>query len=870
MTTSAGRRGLGRRRPPRRSRTALPGSPVDGSVGKDGARPGRGSARAATAHAPTAARNWDSFNKALAEVKKPGDKKPLADTWRLKLLEADYLAALAEEPGQREKSIRDALALCRDAEREHPDAVAFLPPLATVYERLGQPADADRILKRLQAVKGQEATACLLRARFCILRKQSEQARKVLTAGLETVPKQARPVLRQELIKLALSDGRMDLAREQMIALHEAEPANLGLLTQLVELALETGKLTESEQWEKELQNFEGNNGIFWRYYRARRLLAEASGRDDAKLVEASKLQAFVKAQRPAWSKPYFLEGLLSEAGGKLDQAAEAYQEAIRLGERAPLVYQHLISYLLQTNRVDEAEHYLTLMQNQASSAEGYLHLESRVAAQRGQIDHALESARRGVEQRPKDPLAELWLGQLLVAAKKTSEAEAALKKAVELAPDDPRTLGGLFSFYIGSRKPAEAREILQKVAKNEKLDKLQRVSVLAQGYELLGDKEQALAGYREAAQLDANNVAAQVRLARYLLRTGTAAGDSEPERLLRGALEKSARFRPGAAVAHRASGRARRRTGVAGSLPLDGRSGQGPLDFEATTGVCRRSFSSRRGGKENLDKARQIFEELVADPKKADDTDRDRQRLATLYEAGGNVEAARQQYLKLVDREKVDPADMTAYIGLLLRHDLFDEAEPWLKKLQTNRPDDLAMAALQARWLRGKGQTDKIEPLLEPLAEKIVKTLPKNSPEEAQFLLDMGNLYSSLDRHKAAERWYRRLVAVRPKAYPPLVRSLAQQGRMKEAIELCREAAKSDASALPAIAAAMALLAGKPSAEDFALAEPLLSKAAADHKDDAGLLSALANVRVVQQRLDEATGLFRQSLALKPDDVSA
>ena len=90
----------------------------------------------------------------------------------------------------------------------------------------------------------------------------------------------------------------------------------------------------------------------------------------------------------------------------------------------------------------------------------------------------------------------------------------------------------------------------------------------------------------------------------------------------------------------------------------------------------------------------------------------------------------------------------------------------------------------------------------------------------------------------------------------------------MKEALDLCREAAKSDTSSVPAKVAATALLAGKPSAEDFALAEPLLSKAVADHKDDADLLSALANVRVIQQRVDEAARLFRQVLAMKPDDV--
>ena len=827
--------------------------------------------------AAKAARNWDSFDKALAEAKTLRDqekgKKPSADAWRLNLLEANYLTARAEEAGQREKANRDALALCRGAEREYPDAVALLPPLAIAYEHLDKPADADRILKRVEADKDQAATACLLSAQLCLLRKHPEQARKVLTAGLATLPKQARPALRQELVQLALSEGRLDLAREQIVALPEAEPANLGLLTQLAEMAFETGKLPEAEQWEKQLHDLEGSNGIFWRYYRARRLLTEASARNDAKpqLDEVSKLQAFIKAQRPAWSRSYVLEGLLAEARGKLDQAAEAYQEAIHLGERAPQVYQRLISHLLQTNQVDEAEHYLTLMQNQASSAEGYSHLKSVVAAQRGQVDRALESARREVEQRPKDPAAQRWLGQLLLSAEKTAEAEAALKKAVELAPDDPRTLGVMFSFYLHTKRPAEARKVLQQLAKNEKLDKAQRALMLAQGYELLGDKDQANANYRAATQLDVENSAAKVQLAKYLLRTGTAADRSEAERVLQDMLDKSpdspssasanARQLLAVILAERGGEKAWQE-----ARNLIGQAGKNRPISNADRRV-QAIILTGRGGKENLDNARQILEELVADPKKADDADR--QRLANLYEAGGNVEAARQQYLKLVTRERANPADVSVYINLLLRHDLFDEAEEWLKKLESLRPDDLRAAALRAGWLRGKGQADKIEPLLEPLAEKVVKALPKNSPEETRFLFDLGNLYSSLDQHKAAERWYRRLVAVRPKAYLPLVQCLAEQGRRKEAIELCREAAKTDASPLPAIAAATALLAGKPSAEDFALAEPLLSKAAADHKDRADMLSALANVRLIQNRLDEAIGLFRQALALKPDDVS-
>ncbi len=71
---------------------------------------------------PKTARDWDPFNKALAEAKKAQEKKPLADPWRLTLLEAEYLVARGEEKGQPAKAIHDAVELCRAAEREHPDA----------------------------------------------------------------------------------------------------------------------------------------------------------------------------------------------------------------------------------------------------------------------------------------------------------------------------------------------------------------------------------------------------------------------------------------------------------------------------------------------------------------------------------------------------------------------------------------------------------------------------------------------------------------------------------------------------------------------------------------------------------------------------
>ena len=69
---------------------------------------------------PKTARDWDRFDKALAEARKAQEKKPPADPWRLTLLEAEYLVARGEEKGQAAQGIGRAVELYRAAERAHP------------------------------------------------------------------------------------------------------------------------------------------------------------------------------------------------------------------------------------------------------------------------------------------------------------------------------------------------------------------------------------------------------------------------------------------------------------------------------------------------------------------------------------------------------------------------------------------------------------------------------------------------------------------------------------------------------------------------------------------------------------------------------
>jgi Flp pilus assembly protein TadD len=122
----------------------------------------------------------------------------------------------------------------------------------------------------------------------------------------------------------------------------------------------------------------------------------------------------------------------------------------------------------------------------------------------------------------------------------------------------------------------------------------------------------------------------------------------------------------------------------------------------------------------------------------------------------------------------------------------------------------------------------------------------------------------------KVAERWYERLRALVENMYEPLAICLAKQGRHNEAVRLCLEAAESDPSERPVVTLTSVLLIGKPSDEDFSRAEPILAQALEKYKDNSALLSAVASVRFVQGRLEEAGAIFERVLQANPNDFLA
>jgi tetratricopeptide (TPR) repeat protein len=573
---------------------------------------------------------------------------------------------------------------------------------------------------------------------------------------------------------------------------------------------------------------------------------------------------ACAAANRPAIAVGYLEQALATESSGREEGQ----------GPRA-MIYQQLIALLEKDqSRRAEVDRYRGLLEKEVAASAELSRWEIDRAVRQGKPDRALAVAQSGIVRRPKDPLAHIALGQAWWANDQKDKAEVAFKQAVELAPDTLLPLGVLFAFYARADQSDNARRMLQTIAENPKFTATQRALAPAMGYELLGDRERAKAGYREAARLDPEKPdynAVQMRLATFLLKSGDRDDALEAEKVLRGVLEHAPHFAPARytlAEALLERGGEQEWQEAQRLAEQAGPNGDGSIQDRRMQAV----LLARRAGKANLEKARQILEQqLLENPREAGTFER--LWLARIQESEGNLPEARQQYSALANLDGARPEHIGRYVDFLLRRGTKadgPEIATWLKKLDQAAPDDLATAALRARWLQDQGRAGEIEPLVEPLAGKLLGKLGNDQKAQADLILAVGNVYTGLREFATAERWYRRLIKLSPERYGPVAMSLAGQGRIQEAIAVCDEAAKTDHSLRPVMTMTGVLLSGHATAEDIDRAEPLLKKAVEPHAKDAGLLMNLGAIQVVRGNAAAAADYYRQVLKQQPDNSRA
>lgn len=814
---------------------------------------------------PKAERKWSDFREALAKI--PADAP---DAWRLALLDADYEAA-SDHPDR-------AKAILAKAENENGEVAAIWPILALAYEQLGFPTDADRALDRLKKIKDSATTVALTQAELLTRRKQSDLAERVLRDALKSAEPASQALLRSRLAKLQIADGHASDAIASLHGLAEAAPdsSSLADLQQFAELALDTHDYPAAEHWENRLAAVEGQDGTLWRFFRARRLLESTPGESLQGVAQIRELIDYEQSRRPNWPAGFLLSGELSERLGEPTKAIKAYQQAIAEGEQRLNVYERLISLLYQQQRFDEAWNILSQLQQFIGQSQDLTSLAISLSFQQDAIERARNFAQKSVAQRPEDPLGWIWLGQAELLAHHPVEAEKASRKAVQIAPEDVRTWNALFTTLIRTEQRDQAREVLAKLAAQAKLSPAEKAFELGQGYEALGDTKSAEDSYRQAEKLDSKNVAVQRRLSALLLRTDQNAAKISLRHLLE--------IAPDAGVARRTLA-----TLLAGSgkeseweeaMQLLDRP-RAAADEILLDQRLHAVLLSRRNHGGDRAAALEIMTKLIQNDKTS--TPADRLLLATLYESVGKVQAAKDEFLVVVNRPKPEPSHLLNYLEFLLRRDaqekrlpdskqpidLSNEMDLWLQRLIELDPNSFPTLAIRTQILHRRNRTEEIEKLIAAYAEKSIAKAA-GSKEKAQVEASLGNLETSLSNLASATQHFQRAYEIDPTLYASWGNALVRENKLSEAIGLFVKVAQTDETSKAAMDLAQALTRGHPTPQQYAMAEPTLAAALQRHGKEIPLLLALTGARFVQGNTAEVARLSRLILAIQPKHVVA
>jgi Flp pilus assembly protein TadD len=250
-----------------------------------------------------------------------------------------------------------------------------------------------------------------------------------------------------------------------------------------------------------------------------------------------------------------------------------------------------------------------------------------------------------------------------------------------------------------------------------------------------------------------------------------------------------------------------------------------------------------------------------------------DRMLLASLCELEGKTAAAEEQYQELVRDQNAPAGNLEYYISFLLRQARAQDAEPLVERLlrltESSAPAERARGLLlQARCLKMRKREAEIRPLIQKFVDAHQSQLTEER-QKAQFSDLIGRIYDALQMYDEAVAWRRQLVSMLPDAYPLLVRELCLAGKHGAAVDVVLKNLKDQES--PPFTLMIASVLSTGSAPDAVLAEcePMLAKGAQQHADNADVLYALATVRAMQGRNQDAISLLERADRARSGDVA-
>jgi tetratricopeptide (TPR) repeat protein len=604
-----------------------------------------------------------------------------------------------------------------------------------------------------------------------------------------------------------------------------------------------------------EIRTLEGPGGGLSAWGEAARRIVLAEKGDKSQILATRKQLDEARARRPRWAPVALLDARMAVLEGDLDRAGEQYVQAVRLGEREPVVIRAAVDGLYRRRRFAEArdllrecaEQTLTSPELGKRAAELTLMQSGSEAPGRQQ---ALEQARRAVPANSTDPRDYQWLAQMALAAGEPAEAERMLRKALSLSDKSPATWLALLQLLASAdlKKAAAALDEAR-----TKLSAEDAPYVLGAGYEMIGLVDKAREQYEALlAQQPSDTDVLQIAADFYSRRGPATKAEASLRRLLDPAVKVNDAVRSAARcqLARLLAGTGSYRR-FRDALGLFDGVKEPTRDDELTKAILLATrLETRREGRVLLEKLE----------KEGPLTPEAQFTLVRLLDADGEVARAQSLVLGLLAADGRNPAIISWHVQSLLRREQTQSAKPWIEALKSIEPDSLRSAALSASVAVKDGRRN------EAIAELLgfVKKHPERRINAAIILEEIGAADES-------EKLLREEThSGRPEGALALAEFLSRHKQLAEALKLCSAAWKTCPPELVAASSLASARAGGANEIDLAVLAQQFATAATGPNESATLLQARAELEELRRRFDEALALYEHALQVKRDYAPA
>jgi tetratricopeptide (TPR) repeat protein len=818
-------------------------------------------------------RNWHDFDEAWQSAFDLGPRPEL-------------LFARIERLRAESTDKDEILALLREGEKQFGENKEFWKGAVLQYARLESLQDQKRALANYQSLESSSLEKALVEVAVLNLNQDFQAADKVLADVAAKLPQKQQAVLQRRRVEMLAARGEVKQALKLARELLQANSIDPKLLQLGTELALLEGDQTAANAWEKKLNEISANS-LEAKIIHVKRLLADfANLTADQRRELADQIQA-IRQERPEWVEIVALAARATELSGDTRRAAEDYRRAFALGDRRELTLQQLVKLLYQLKLFDEAEHYFNILTKNQPDSNFAQAMGLELALRRGQPAETLEAARRDAEQFPQDPARRIYLANLLVAYGNRLEAEKVLRQAARDMPQNPQIWLGLVSYLAKDNRRSEAAEVVATIEHSANLESSDRSLMLAQGYNLVGDYAAAAQHYRVAVEASPDNISLRLQYASCLSQRSIQEARSEYENILEKD-PKNQEARRGLAIALASTG----------NLADWSRANQLLEQLDSSSSASRdarnhlRALLLSQQGRtraeriEKCEAARKILETQIQETADKGNPTASRLMLVQILEQEANLNgakdlltAARDQWQQIVAGKQATLEQQSRFIDFLLRNAekmddkaaFLDEATRQLEKLQEDLDSDnlgnMALYAAQSAQLKkAQGHSDEADHLVEEFVSKYSPTEATKNPVPA--LLTIGNLYTTVGNHAAAEKTNRQIYKLAPNAYVLVVQALLNQDKRQEAAQLCLDLGTNGLS--PEVAQTLASILTTPegtSGLEFPEAEAALNAAIEKHPTNVELLQSNAVRLASRGEYDQAIEVFRRVVELDPQN---